>query len=87
MRRDLGPGSSLGVVFFADAMEELEATHIPQSIPATGAPAMSARLAFGALFIQQPLDLSDEEIVEQMRENTSMPFILGFVGLFHLGTV
>jgi len=38
------------------------------------------RLAFGALFIKQRLGLSDEETVEQIRENAYMQFFLGFAG-------
>jgi IS5 family transposase len=34
----------------------------------TGAPEKSVRLAFGAIFIRQRLGLTDEEIVEQIRE-------------------
>jgi hypothetical protein len=35
-------------------------------------------VAFGALFIKQRLDLTDEESVEQIRENVYMQFFLGF---------
>jgi hypothetical protein len=38
------------------------------------------RLAFGALFIKQRLGLTDEETVEQIRENAYMQFFLGFAG-------
>ena len=69
-------------VLFSSLMpwEELEATYAPQFSPTTGAPAKPARLAFGALFIKQRLGLSDEEIVEQIRENAYMQFFLGFAG-------
>ena len=60
--------------------EELEETYAPQFNPTTGAPAKPVRLAFGALFIKQRLDLSDEETVEQIRENAYMQFFLGFAG-------
>jgi IS5 family transposase len=56
--------------------EELEETYTPQ----TGAPAKPVRLAFGALFIRQRLGLTDEETVEQIRENAYMQFFLGFAG-------
>jgi hypothetical protein len=36
------------------------------------------RLALGALFIKQRLDLTDEETVEQIRENAYMQFSLAF---------
>jgi hypothetical protein len=48
--------------------------------PTTGAPAKPVRLAFGALFIKQRLGLTDEETVEQIRENGYMQFFLGFAG-------
>jgi IS5 family transposase len=60
--------------------EELEETYAPQFSPTTGAPANSVRLAFGALFIKQRLGLTDEETVEQIRENAYMQFFLGFAG-------
>ena len=67
-------------VFFSSLMpwEELEATYAPQFSPTTGAPAKPVRLAFGALFIKQRLGLTDEETVEQIRENAYMQFFLGF---------
>ena len=60
--------------------EELEATYAPQFSSTTGAPAKPVRLAFGALFIKQRLGLTDEETVEQIRENAYMQFFLGFAG-------
>ncbi len=67
-------------VLFASLMpwEELEETYAPQFNPTTGAPAKPVRLAFGALFIKQRLGLTDEETVEQIRENAYMQFFLGF---------
>ena len=69
-------------VLFATLMpsEEIEEAYAHQFSPTTGAPAKPARLAFGALFIKQRLGLSDEETVEQIRENTYMQFFLGFAG-------
>ena len=40
--------------------------------------AKPSRLAFGALFIQWRLSLTDEETVDQIRENPSMQFFCGF---------
>lgn len=60
--------------------EELEETYAPQFSPTTGAPAKSVRLSFGALFIKQRLGLTDEETVEQIRDNAYMQFFLGFAG-------
>jgi hypothetical protein len=69
-------------VLFSSLMpwEELEVTYAPQFSPTTGAPAKPVRLAFGALFIKQRLGLTDEETVEQIRENAYMQFFLGFAG-------
>jgi IS5 family transposase len=71
-------------VLFSSLMpwEELEATYAPQFSPTTGAPAKPVRLAFGALFIKQRLGLSDEETVEQIRQNAYMQSFLGFAGYF-----
>jgi hypothetical protein len=61
-------------VLFTSLMpwEELEETYAPQFSPTTGAPAKPVRLAFGALFIKQRLGFTDEETVEQIRENAYM---------------
>ena len=60
--------------------EELEENYALQFSPTSGAPAKPVRLAFGALFIKQRLGLTDEETVEQIRENAYMQFFLGFAG-------
>ena len=69
-------------VIFSTLMpwEELENTYAPQFNRTTGASAKPVRLAFGALFIKQRLGLSDEETVEQIRDNAYMQFFLGFAG-------
>jgi hypothetical protein len=69
-------------VIFSSLMpwEELEETYAPQFNPTTGAPAKPVRLVFGVLFIKQRLGLTDEESVEQIRENAYMQFFLGFAG-------
>ena len=61
--------------------EELEETYSPQFNPTTCAPAKPVRLAIGALFIKQRLGLSDEDTVEQIRENAYTQFFLGFARL------
>lgn len=43
-----------------------------------GAPAKSARMALGALIIKERLGVSDEEAVEQIRENPYLQYFLGF---------
>jgi hypothetical protein len=60
--------------------DEAKEANAPQFGPTTGAPAKPACLAFGALFIKQRLGLTDEETVEQIRENPYLQFFLGFAG-------
>ncbi len=43
-----------------------------------GPPAKSVRAAFGALIIKERLGTSDEETVEQVRENPYLQYFLGF---------
>ena len=51
-----------------------------KSFPVTkmGAPALSGRIAFGALIIKERLNCTDEETVSQIQEN---PFLQYFLGL------
>jgi len=44
----------------------------------TGSPALAARVALGALIIKERLGTSDEETVEQIRENPYLQYFLGF---------
>ena len=44
----------------------------------TGSPALVARAALGALIIKERLGTSDEETVEQIRENPYLQYFLGF---------
>lgn len=46
----------------------------------TGNPALPFRVAFGALLVQGRLRLTDEETVEQIRENPYIQYFLGFEG-------
>ena len=43
-----------------------------------GPPAMSVRIALGSLIIKEKLGTSDEETVEQIRENPYLQYFLGF---------
>ena len=43
-----------------------------------GAPAKPLRVALGALIIKEKLQISDREVVEQIREN---PYLQYFIGL------
>ncbi len=46
----------------------------------TGNPALPFRVALGALLVQARLDLTDEETVEQIKENPYIQYFLGFEG-------
>jgi IS5 family transposase len=59
-------------------MDRLPGSTSPQFSPTTGIPAKPVRLAFGALFIKQRLGLTDEETMEQIRENSYIQFFLGY---------
>jgi len=63
-------------VLFSSLMpwETLGESYAPQFNPTTGAPAKPVMLAFGELFIKQRLGLTDEETVEQIRDNAYMHF-------------
>ena len=43
-----------------------------------GAPAKSLRVALGALIIKEKLQISDREVVEQIRETPYLQYFLGF---------
>ena len=58
--------------------EEFEDTYAGQLSASQGAPAKSFRLALGALIIKEKLGLSDEETVQQVRENPYLQYFLGF---------
>jgi len=58
-----------------DEIEELYASSL--SGTGQGAPALSVRTALGALIIKERLKSSDEETVEQIRENPYLQYFLG----------
>lgn len=59
--------------------EEVEGGYVRQfSQSGMGSPAKQFRMAFGALIIKEKLNISDEETVEQIREN---PYLQYFIGL------
>ena len=58
----------------------VDETYVPLFNPTTGAPAKPVRLLFGTFFIKQRLGFTNEETVEQIRENAFMQFFLGFTG-------
>lgn len=59
-----------------DLAEEIYSEHFSKN--GQGAPALSARVALGALIIKERLGVSDEEAVEQIRENPYLQYFLGF---------
>ena len=60
--------------------EEIERRYARQFSSRLGAPAKRSRLALGSLIIKQRMKISDEETVEQIRENPYLQFFLGFEG-------
>ena len=58
--------------------DELESEYAEQFSIKMGAAAKSVRMALGALIIKEKLGISDEETVEQIREN---PYLQCFIGL------
>jgi IS5 family transposase len=45
-----------------------------------GAPAKSFRIALGSLLIKEKLNITDEETIEQIRENPYLQFFIGMEG-------
>lgn len=58
--------------------EVVETEYSQQFSSSEGAPAKSCRVALGALIIKERLGTSDEETVEQIRENPYLQYFLGF---------
>jgi len=56
---------------------EFETEYANQFSPKMGAPAKPFRMALGALIIKERLGTSDEETVEQIRENPYLQYFLG----------
>jgi transposase, IS5 family len=57
--------------------EAFESSYAAQFSEGRGAPAKSFRMALGALIIKERLGVSDEETVEQVRENPYLQYFLG----------
>ncbi|NBO66330.1 MAG: IS5/IS1182 family transposase, partial [Acidobacteria bacterium] len=58
----------------------LESHYAPQFTAKTGAPAKPFQMAFGALYIQQRLGVTDRETVELITENPYLQFFIGLSG-------
>lgn len=57
--------------------EEYRQKFSPDNI---GAPSKSVRVALGALIIKEKLQLSDREVVEQIKENPYLQYFIGYEG-------
>jgi len=60
--------------------DELEYDYAAQFCKEFGAPAKLFRMALGALIIKARLGLTDEELVEQIKENPYLQFFIGLEG-------
>ena len=60
--------------------DELEDDDASQFCKGFGAPAKPFRMALGALIIKARLGLTDEELVEQIKENLYLQFFIGLEG-------
>ncbi|MEO1390534.1 MAG: IS5 family transposase [Cyanobacteria bacterium J06634_6] len=58
--------------------EDVEASYAEQFSSGMGAPAKSLRVALGSLIIKEKLGTSDEETVQQIRENPYLQYFLGY---------
>jgi len=56
-------------------IEEIYAKNFSENM---GAPAYNGRIAFCALYIKEELKLTDEEVVQQIRENPYLQYFLGY---------
>jgi transposase, IS5 family len=57
--------------------QRLEKQYAALFSPDRGSPAKTFRMAFGALILKERLHCSDEEMVEQIRENPYLQYFLG----------
>jgi len=60
--------------------EEFEAEYAQGFSAGKGAPAKPFRMALGAELIRRKLDITDEEVVEQIRENHYLQYFIGMEG-------
>ena len=58
--------------------DEVEKRYAEQFKSPAGNPAYSVRVAFGALIIKEKLKITDEETVEQIRENPYLQYFIGY---------
>jgi hypothetical protein len=72
----LDPGNRWVVLSDVIPWQPLEKRYAPQFNSTTGAPAKSFRMAFGALYIQQRLGITDREVVELIMESPYLQFFI-----------
>jgi transposase, IS5 family len=58
--------------------DEVEKRYAKLFSPENGRPALPVRVALGALVIKERLKISDEETVDQIRENHYLQYFLGY---------
>ena len=58
--------------------DELASSYYKLMDSKMGAPCKDARLIIGALIIKHKMNLADEEVIEQLKENIYMQFFVGF---------
>jgi transposase, IS5 family len=58
--------------------DQIEVRYAVKFRSRTGPPALIARIAVGSLITKEKLQLSDEETVEQIRENPYLQYFLGY---------
>jgi transposase, IS5 family len=80
----LDPGNRWVVLADVIPWEPLENSYAPQFSAKTGAPAKPFRMAFGALYIQQRLGVTDRETVELITESPYLQFFIGLSGFQYL---
>ena len=60
--------------------DELAESYYKTLSPTLGRPAKDARIVIGAVLIKHKLSVSDEESVEQIRENPYLQYFIGLKG-------
>jgi hypothetical protein len=80
----LDPNNRWVVLSTVIPWESLEAKYAPQFSPTNGAPAKPFRMAFGAVYIQQRLGVTDRETVELIMESPYLQYFIGMSGFQYL---
>ena len=57
--------------------EYIEAVYLKNMSEETGRPAISSRIAFGAVFIKEYCHITDDDTVQQLQENSYMQYFVG----------